>query len=358
LGIGGSALGPIALQQAINSPFYNLCEQIRLCEKIGGYRPKLFVMDNIDPATISDLLAILDLEKTLFSVVSKSGGTAETMSQFAIIKQMLEEKLGPEKSKGHIVCTTDKEQGILLDIAKKEGYKTFYIPRGVGGRFSQLCPVGLLPAAFCGIDIKALLEGAEFMDKLCQNPNLKENPAYTYAALHIAALKEGKNISVMMPYADSLKFMADWYAQLWAESLGKRYDLEGKEVFTGQSVIKALGTTDQHSQIQLFNEGPFDKIITFLAVEDYKTDIPIPTGHTLAKLLKAQQKGTADALTTAKRPNLTITLPIVNEHTMGQLFQFLMISTAFAGGLLNINPFDQPGVEAGKSAARAALQNL
>ncbi|MDR2166888.1 MAG: glucose-6-phosphate isomerase [Clostridiales bacterium] len=359
LGIGGSALGPIALQQALNSPFYNLSDDLR------AGRPQLFVLDNIDPATIGDLFAMLDLETTLFSVVSKSGATSETMSQFMIVKQMLEEKFGKEGAAARIVCTTDKSEGNLIKIAQAEGYKTFVIPSGVGGRFSQLCPVGLLPAAFCGLDIRALLAGAAAADSACQNPDFWQNPAYIFAILHYLALKDGKNISVMMPYADSLKFMADWYAQLWAESLGKKFDNSGREVFVGQTPVKALGATDQHSQVQLYAEGPFDKVMVFLGVEDYGADIDIPEtftdmpslgflgGHSLAKLLKTQQMATEYALLKAGRPNMTISLPEVNEYTMGQLFYILEVATAFAGELLEIDAFDQPGVEEGKNATYA-----
>ena len=359
LGIGGSALGPIALQQALHSPYYNIHEKFR------GGRPQLFVLDNIDPATINDLLHMIELDKTLFSVVSKSGSTSETMSQFMIVKELLETKLGKEKARNHIVCTTDETEGNLIKIAKTEGYKTFYVPSAVGGRFSQLCPVGLLPAAFCGLDIKALLAGAAHADKICQNPDYMKNPAYIFAILHYIALQEGKNISVMMPYADSLKFMADWHAQLWAESLGKKYDNEGEIVNVGQTPVKALGATDQHSQVQLYTEGPHDKVAVFLGVENYISDITIPKtfedipslgflgGNSMAKLLKTQQMATEYALLQAGRPNMTITLPEVNEYTMGQLFYILEVATAFAGELLNINAFDQPGVEEGKNATYA-----
>lgn len=348
LGIGGSALGPIALQQALNSQFYNLHSQFR------DGNPQLFVLDNIDPNTMLDLLALVDLETTLFSIVSKSGATSETMAQFMIVKDILESKLGVEKARSHMVCTTDAENGNLIKIAKAQGYKTFYIPDGVGGRFSQLCPVGLLPAAFTGLDIRGLLAGAAHMDKICQNPDYMASPAYAFAILHYLAMKQGKNITVMMPYTDKLKFMADWFAQLWGESLGK----EG----LGQTPVKALGTTDQHSQVQLYVDGPDDKIIIFLGVEDLGTQLKIPEdfsdmpsigflgGNTMSELLQASQKATEFALTKAGRANMTITLPVINEYTMGQLFYMLEVATAFAGELMGVDPFDQPGVEEGKNA--------
>lgn len=359
LGIGGSALGPISVQQAINHPYYNEISR----EKRGGY-PKFYVADNVDPEKLVYLFETIDITKTMFNVISKSGSTSETMSQFMIIKEMLEKELG-EKSKEHIVCTTDKENGNLVKIAKEEGYKTFTIPAGVGGRFSELTPVGLLPAAFCGINIKELLKGAAVMDNMCKDDDIYKNPAFMYGLLNYLTMKNGQNISVMMPYADSLKFIADWYAQLWAESLGKKYDNDGKEVYVGSTPVKALGATDQHSQVQLYAEGPFDKIITFIGVDKFKKSITIPKiyedmpslaflgGVTQDDLIKTEQIATEYALLKAGKPNMTITLPEVNENTLGQLLYFFEVATAFTGELLNINAFDQPGVEEGKNATYA-----
>jgi len=360
LGIGGSALGPMAVQQAINHQFYNELPR----EKRGGY-PKFYVVDNVDPERLACLFDIINVDKCLFNVVSKSGSTSETMSQFMIIKQMLEEKLGAGNVHNHIVCTTDKEKGNLIKIAKDEGYKTFIIPSGVGGRFSQLTPVGLLPAAFTGIDIRALLAGAATMDKLCKADNITQNPAYMYGLLNYLAMQKGMPMSVMMPYADSLKYISDWYAQLWAESLGKKYDNNGNIVNVGPTPIKALGATDQHSQVQLYVEGPYDKIIVFIGVDEYRKTVTIPKiysdisslgflgGVTHNELIAVEQLSTEHALRSAGRPNMTITLPSVNEFTIGQLLYMFMVATAFAGELLNINTFDQPGVEEGKNATYA-----
>lgn len=359
LGIGGSALGPMAVQQAINHPYYNEISR----EKRGGY-PRFYVADNVDPEKLVYLFETIDITKTMFNVISKSGSTSETMSQFMIIKKMLEEKLG-EKASEHIVCTTDKENGNLIKIAKEEGYKTFIIPAGVGGRFSELTPVGLLPAAFCGINIKELLKGAAVMDEMCKNDDIYKNPAYMYSILNYLSIKNGQNICVMMPYADSLKYISDWYAQLWAESLGKKYDNDGKEVYAGSTPVKALGATDQHSQVQLYAEGPFDKIITFIGVDKFKKSITIPeiytdipslgflAGVTQDDLIKTEQIATEYALLKAGKPNMTITLPEVNENTLGQLLYLFEVATAFTGELLNINAFDQPGVEEGKNATYA-----
>ena len=359
LGIGGSALGPMAVQQAVNHPYYNELPR----EKRGGY-PRFYVADNVDPERLVYLFQVADPVKSLYNVISKSGSTSETMSQFMIIKELLEAKLGKEEAKKHIVCTTDAENGNLIKIARDEGYKTFIIPPGVGGRFSELAPVGLLPAAMCGVDIKGLLAGAAYMDGLCKK-DLFENPGLMYAALNHIGMQKGKNISVVMPYADSLKYISDWYAQLWAESLGKKFDNEGKTVNVGQTPVKALGVTDQHSQVQLYAEGPFDKIVVFVGVDKYRESITIPKiygdikslgflgGVTHEELIKVEQAATEYALSVSGKANMTITLPEVNEFTLGQIMFMFEMATAFAGEMMNINAFDQPGVEEGKNATYA-----
>mgnify|MGYP001176695718 FL=1 len=360
LGIGGSALGPICVQQAINHPFYNELPK----EKRGGY-PKLYVADNVDPERLSYLFEVIDPAKCIFNCISKSGSTSETMSQFMIIKELLEEKLGKEAAAEHIVCTTDCEKGNLIKIAKEEGYKTFIIPSGVGGRFSELTPVGLLPAAMCGIDIELLLQGAAYMDELSKNEDFYKNPAYMFALLSYISMEQGKNISVMMPYADSLKYVSDWFAQLWAESLGKKTDASGNVVNAGQTPVKSLGVTDQHSQVQLYTEGPFDKMIVLIGVDKFRRTMTIPKiysdipslgflgGVTQNKLIATEQMATEYALQKAGKSNMTITLPEVNEFTLGQLLYMFEVATGFAGELLNINAFDQPGVEEGKNATYA-----
>ncbi len=360
LGIGGSALGPIAVQQALNHLHYNDLPK----EKRNGSR--LFVEDNVDPERMNALLDVIDLERAAFNVITKSGSTSETMAQLLIVFDLLKERLGGDYA-SRIIATTDEHKGNLIKIAGEYNLKTFHVPDGVGGRFSELCPVGLLAAAVCGIDISALLKGAARMDEVCSEPDVYRNGAYMAALLQYISMKRGKNISVMMPYADSLKYMSDWYAQLWAESLGKRFDLSGKDVFVGQTPVKALGVTDQHSQVQLYVEGPFDKVVTFLGVDEYRSTYAIPRGfehipdvsflggHTLNELIKAEQEATEYALMRAGRPSFSITLPKVTPETIGALLYFFEVMTAFAGELLSINAFDQPGVEGGKQATYALL---
>ncbi len=360
LGIGGSALGPAAVQQALNHLHYNELP----AEKRGG--PRLYIEDNIDPERMAALLDVIDLHKTCFNVITKSGGTAETMSQYLIITDLLKRELG-DAWKKHIVVTTSENKGFLIKIAKREGFDTFYIPDGVGGRFSELCPVGLMAAAVTGIDIRAMVAGARDMDERCKDDDALVNPALLDAGLMYLAMQKGANMSVMMPYADSLKLMADWYAQLWAESLGKNVTLDGKPCHVGQTPIKTLGVTDQHSQLQLYTEGPFDKVITFLKVEKFRSETAIPHGcddiPTIAflggkshnQLIEAERRGTEYALYKAQRMCQTITLPAVNAGTVGQLLYFFELVTAYTGALLNINTFNQPGVEESKIAAYAVM---
>ena len=361
LGIGGSALGPTAIQFALNHMRWNeLSKQQR-----NGF-PKLYVEDNVDPERLAALFDVIDLKRTAFNVISKSGATSETMSQFLIIRNALMREVGDSWAK-HIYATTDKERGNLIKIVKAEGMRMFVIPDGVGGRFSEICPVGLLPAAVCGIDIRAMLEGCAYMDQLCRENDISKNPAMLGAATKYAAMQKGKNISVIMPYVDCLKYMADWYAQLWAESLGKKFDRQGNEVRVGQTPVKSLGVTDQHSQVQLYAEGPRDKFVTFVGVDAYRQTMPIPDGyddipdvaflggHTQNELIAAEQTATEFALLKQGKMSRTITLPQVNAFTIGELMYFFMMETAYCGELLNINAYDQPGVEEGKNATYALL---
>ncbi|HXI85064.1 MAG TPA: glucose-6-phosphate isomerase [Verrucomicrobiae bacterium] len=357
VGIGGSALGNIALHSALNHPEYNqLARPLRR-------GPRLFVPDNIDPDRIAALLEVVDLDNTVFNVITKSGGTAETMSEFLVFRDALIKKLGPERHVERIVITTDPERGELREIVRRVGYASMPIPSDVGGRFSVLSAVGLLSAAVTGIDIHRLLKGAAEMDALCRKTKkLWENPALTGAALHYLMDKaKGKNIQVMMPYSHALRNVADWFCQLWAESLGKRVDRAGKIVHAGQTPEKALGVTDQHSLLQLYLEGPFDKVVTFLTVDEFRATVPIPQaspdfeaakylgGRTLNELIKAEQRATELALTQSGIPNCAIRLPRVDEETVGALLYLLEMQTAYAGELYNINAFDQPGVELAKN---------
>jgi len=361
LGIGGSALGPIALRTALRPPQWNLLDA---AARQGN--PRLHVLDNVDPANISSLLARLDLTRSLFVVISKSGGTAETMAQYLVIRARLNEALGAQQAGKQLVFVTDPQKGALRTIARADGIAALEIPSNVGGRFSVLTPVGVLPAALMGIDTGELLAGAADMRTRCASKELGQNIAGTWASLQfLADTKHGRHIQVLMPYSDALRDMADWFVQLWAESLGKHRTPGDAGV--GPTPLGALGATDQHSKVQLFMEGPGDKTVTFISVEEGGMDVEIPKlhadvpelaylgGHRLGELLDIERRATAGALARRGRPNMTLTLDRVDPFHLGSLFMFLELATAYAGRLYGVNAFDQPGVELGKQFTYAML---
>jgi glucose-6-phosphate isomerase len=346
VGIGGSALGPMAVHKALSHPYYN-------CLSGDDRRgPRMHFAENTDPATLSAILDLADPEGTYVNVVTKSGSTAETMANFLVIRGVLIDALGDFGFQGRTIATTDPEEGFLEQIADREDLKVLPIPADVGGRFSVLTPVGLLPAAVAGLDIDALLAGAsQCVDEV--NERGVEHPAVVGAAMHyLMDTARGRNVRVMMTYADALERLAAWFVQLWAESLGK----DGK----GSTPHGAVGTTDQHSQVQLYMEGPEDKVIEIVEVEDHPRDLAIPEayddlegvgylgGHSMAELLNVECDATRRALTDAGHPNSTIKLRATNEENLGYVFQALEVQTAIAGSLYGVNAFNQPGVEAGK----------
>ena len=364
LGLGGSALGGKAVCEALLPPYWNLLTR----EQRKKY-PRIFFLDNIDPDQMSALLDILDLKKTLVNVVTKSGSTAEVMAQYMVLKDLMEKELGADYRK-NVIATTDKNVGILKQLSNQEGYKTFYIPDDVGGRFSVFSAVGLLPFALVGIDIDEITQGIKDMDLYLKNTDINFNIAAQNALIHyLMDIKKGKKISVMMPYSNRLRFIADWYCQLWAESLGKERDKNNNIVNTGQTPVKAIGVTDQHSQLQLYNEGPNDKIINFLRVSEFDTTLEIPNifeytgisylgGKTINQLYNAEADSMMASLLDYKRPNVTITIPKITPYYLGQLLYMFEVQTAITGALYNINPFNQPGVEQSKNYTYALMGRI
>ena len=356
LGIGGSALGTSAVHAALRP---------------GGGTPRLHVLDNIDPDAFALFLASVPAERCLFNVISKSGGTAETMAQFLVVREHLVRALGEARHREHMVVTTDPEQGVMRAIVRREEYASFPVPAGVGGRFSVLSPVGLVPLALVDVDIEALLAGAARMDARCRTAELAENPALLYAGLqHVLHAKKRKPMAVSFAYAQRLALLSDWYAQLLGESLGKRRSRSGADVFTGPTPVRAVGVTDQHSQVQLYVEGPFDKWFTLFAVDAPEHDVPIPAappayqdlegvhylgGHTLGGLFAAERDGTTIALSEARRPNVTLRFPAVTPQTVGEYLYLMELAVALMGEHYDVDAFDQPGVEAGKLAAYALM---
>ncbi len=361
LGIGGSALGGLAVTEALLKPYWNLLTP----EQRNGF-PRIFFLDNIDPDSMNGLLDILDLKKTLVNVITKSGSTAETMSQYMIIKDRLERELG-DNYRRNIVATTDKKVGVLRQLADQEGYKTFVVPDDVGGRFSVFSAVGLVPFALVGLDIDQIMNGIKDMDLALKNTNIHQNIAAQGALVqYLLDTRKGKNISVMMPYSSRLKYVSDWFVQLWAESLGKEFNNNGERINNGPTPLKALGATDQHSQIQLYNEGPNNKVITFIRVENFDTTLEIPKileytgigylgGKTINDLINAEADSTRVALADYSRPTMTISLERIDEYNIAQLLYMLEVQTAIAGELYNIDTFSQPGVEQAKNYTYALM---
>ncbi len=362
LGIGGSALGNIALDTALRPFLPNPNDN-------GRRRPRIFVLDNVDPDQFGTFLDFIEprLNRTVFNVTSKSGETSETAAQFMIIRKMLIEAIKKNGYRKQVVATTDADEGTLRNIAEKDKLATLEVPDKVGGRFSVLSAVGLFSAAMCGINIRQLLAGARDMDSRVKTMQFLKNPAAINAAINYHFYTHGKPISVMMPYSYALKDLADWYRQLWAESLGKNRDLAGNEVEIGPTPTKALGATDQHSQVQLYREGPNDKLFTFLQVNNFTKNVkigPAPdcaeelgflAGKRLCDLLNNEKKATEYALLESKRPCLTVILDRVNAYTVGQFIYLYEVTTSLAGALFEIDPYNQPAVQLGKEATFALM---
>jgi len=369
LGIGGSALGTKALLNALRRPGWNEWD-----DEGRDFFPRLSILENVDPTSVAAALDRIDPRRVLVNVISKSGGTAETMAQYLVVRRWLEEALGAAASR-HLVFTTDPARGALRELARRARIATLDVPVDVGGRFSVLSPVGLLPAALVGIDIEGLLAGAQQAVTRSDADDLLQNPAALYAGLHWAADTDlGARVHVLMPYTDRLRELAEWYRQLWAESLGKRVDRKGNTVHAGPTPVGAVGATDQHSQVQLFMEGPFDKVITFAVVDDLGLDIAIPgplaggeeasplppdleylQGHSLGELLRAEYDATSTALGQMGRMSCTLGLPDLTAPTIGETIMFFQLATGYAGAWYGIDPFDQPGVELGKRLTYAAM---
>ena len=356
LGIGGSGLGAIALKEALLGSGWNTLSDHGL-----DHRPRLHIVDNPDPCTFRTLLRQLEPSRTIFNVVSKSGATAETMSQYLVARAWMDAAVGQEKARRHFLFTTDPGDGVLRQIGEAEGVPMLSIPRNVGGRFSVFSPVGLFPAAVCGVALDELLSGAAAMEQRCRTDHLSLNPAGILATvLHHADTSAGRPIHVLMPYADRLRPVALWFQQLWAESLGKALLLTGEERPTGPTPLASVGATDQHSLLQLFMEGPRDKVVVFIDVDDPGMDVEIPHrhpeipalaylgGHTMGNLLRTERAATAEALRRQDRPNATLHLPRIGAAEVGQLLMLFQIATVYAGAMYGVEPLDQPGVELSK----------
>lgn len=347
LGIGGSALGLIAVQEALMGPFSHLQK-----------KPHLFVIDNVDPDYMTQLADSIDVSKSLFIVISKSGGTVEPMTLYSFFRQKLIDKKA-KKIQQHFVFITDAKTGLLRKLGKEEGIEMFEVPAKVGGRFSVLSSVGLVPAALAGVDISALLKGAKKMRTEIKKKKELDNPALTLATLqYLEDASKEKIMTVMMPYSNFLFRVGDWYRQLLAESIGKNKK-------TGPTPINALGTTDQHSQLQLYNEGPNNKWFIFLRVLQHQSKarlknhlpdgIEFLNGKKVGDIIDAAYLGTSQSLAKNSRPNVTIEISKINAETMGALFMLFEFQVALLGFMYKVDAFNQPGVEDSKILTKKIL---
>jgi len=346
LGIGGSALGTITLQKSLQHEMKQ--------------DPYLFVLDNIDPDYLKEVEDVIQLPETLFIVVSKSGNTIETVSQYFYFRKKLEQAELPLKN--HLVFITDPASGLLREIANNDGIKSFKIPPNVGGRFSVLTPVSLLPAKLIGLQIQDLIDGAIKARENFYSSNPAVNTAYLLAKVQFELYQKGKFINVMMPYSSKLAPVSSWYSQLLAESIGK----EG----IGITPVQAKGVTDQHSQNQLYHDGPNDKLLIFIEVENFKAKLDIPNYYpkhpavsylkntSFNELISLELQGTQDSLTTQNRPSIRIKLPNITEKSIGELFFTLEASIAFLGEMFKVNAYDQPGVELSKQLTKKYYDEL
>ncbi|OGL73582.1 hypothetical protein A3D72_03410 [Candidatus Uhrbacteria bacterium RIFCSPHIGHO2_02_FULL_57_19] len=338
IGIGGSDLGAKTLIRALDT----------------GRGMCVSFLGNPDPEAVAHVLAGLDLKKTAVNVVSKSGETMEVLAVFLVIRERLIRSVGKGKHARQVVVTTGGS-GALREMAEREGYAVLPVPENVGGRFSVFSSVGLFPAACAGIDVERLLAGAK---NQVDDPSQSEK----FASLQVLGWRKDLRVSVLMPYGEALSTLSVWYAQLLAESLGKT-------AAVGPTPYPALGAADQHSQLQLWMEGPADKIVTFVEAGKFRHAFRVPkafpdilaagalSGVDLEEIMHAERQATSEVLRDAGRPNGTIFIPTISEESVGALLQFFMQATAVAGSLLGIDAFNQPGVEAGKRLTRAILEN-
>lgn len=346
IGIGGSYLGARAVIEALRAPFEKHGTEI------------YYAGNHLDGEYLKRLLAHLQDRSVSVNVVSKSGTTTEPALAFRIVKEWMENKYGKEESRKRIVATTDASRGALKQLADSGSYPTFVIPDNVGGRFSVLTPVGLLPIAVAGIDVVELLDGAEEMMQRAAQPSFETNPSFVYAMIRCAMAVQGKKIETLSTFAPQLSFIGEWWKQLYGESEGKK----GKGIFPATCTF----TTDLHSMGQYLQEGPRMLFETFLTVRAPREDLCIPggafgdgleylNGESLSSINEKAYRGTALAHLQGGVPNMCIALPDLSAHAIGELLYFFEYAVALSGYALEINPFDQPGVEAYKKNMFALL---
>lgn len=354
IGIGGSYLGARACIEALTHTFYNsLSKEQRKLPQV------FFVGNNISGTYLRNLLDVCEGKEVSVNVISKSGTTTEPAIAFRVFKKYMEDKYGKEEAKKRIFATTDANRGALLTLAKEEGYETFVIPDDVGGRFSVLTAVGLLPIAVAGIDIEEMMKGAAEGRSEYSNADVKENACYQYAAVRNALLRKGKNVEILVNYEPCLQYFGEWWKQLYAESEGK----DNKGIFPSSLNF----STDLHSLGQYVQDGQRMLFETVLNVQSPKLDVVLEeepvdldglnylAGQTMDFVNKKAFEGTLLAHVDGGVPNLVLNIPELNAFTMGKLIYFFEKACGISGYLLGVNPFDQPGVEEYKKNMFALL---
>lgn len=355
VGIGGSYLGSRAVIEALQNNFASL-----LSHDHRGKPLVVYAGNNISEDYLADLLKILDQRDYTLTVISKSGTTTEPAIAFRILRKHLEDKYGKEEARKRIIAITDHSKGALKRLATAEGYKTYVVPDDVGGRYSVLTPVGLLPIAVAGFDIRKLVEGARAMKEVVtKSATIDDNPAFKYVAARNALYRAGKPVEIMVNYQPSLMYITEWWKQLYGESEGK----QNRGIFPAGVSF----TTDLHSMGQYVQEGLRILFETVLSIENPQKNLTVPyedddadglnfiAGKRLYQVNKEAERGTLLAHMDGGVPNILITLPHLNEHTLGQLIYFYEFGCALSGYVLDVNPFDQPGVEAYKKNMFALL---
>ncbi len=360
VGIGGSNLGTIAIQEAILGRQYN-----QLKPKI-----KVLYADTVDSDLIQNIISIVEPElqkgeNILINGISKSGGTTETIANFEVLIDLLKKyKKNYEK---YVVVTTD-ENSKFWSLAKEKGFSLLKIPKKIGGRYSVFSPVGLFPLGLLGIDIEELLKGAKLIRDQCLNIDSWKNPATLSASLIYLHAKQKKNIHDLFLFSTDLESIGKWYRQLMGESIGKEYNIEYKQVFNGITPTVSIGSTDLHSMAQLYLGGPYDKFTSFVSIEKNNSSIILPNyqkysrlvkgmqGIKMSKIMNAIYVGVKTAFRKGKRPFIEIVLPDKSPSSIGQLLQLKMMEMMYLGFLLKVNPFDQPNVESYKIETRKILE--
>lgn len=347
-GIGGSYLGAKAALDAILHPYFNQMIKELRCGKPEIY----FCGQHLDADEFRSLMDLCEGRRVGINVISKSGTTTETAVAFRFLKAFLDST--QQSARECVIATTDARKGVLRDWAKREKLKTYVIPDDVGGRFSVLTPVGLLPIAMAGIDIEEIMAGAATMAKRCKSTDWKQNPALAYAGIRYALSQRGYGIEILSTFSSNLKNLSEWWKQLFGESEGK----DGKGIFPASACF----TTDLHSLGQYIQDGKRQVFETFLWVEQSHNQLPLPSlkgnpdglnylsGKPMHWINEQAYKGTVEAHSAGKVPNMSIKVPHINPFTLGQLFYFFEYAVAIGGYLMGVNPFDQPGVETYKKA--------